>query len=223
MELIATEGGRILDLVPIEEIRPISGLYFPDFIKDVTSRYAFGAGPPSLAEAAKSGAKFEHGKFDIGGTVEVIKELAIYTDGVICDCFNTRTADLILDDFFAWATETFKLRERQSPPHRTYTSVIVVEFANAVEAALGKLARIRKMLSKSMKNAYGWDYEFNLQRLAFAVDQTTIPQLRSTQFYIERKLGVPYSENRYYSMAPLKTEEHILLLAAIETELLASS
>jgi hypothetical protein len=221
MKVIATEGGRVLDLVPIEELRPSSGLYLPDFIQRVNERYGFASVPPSVIEASKAGVKFEHGRFVMDGVVEVIKELSVYSDGLICDCFTTRAADLILDDFFGWSTETFKLRHRQTPQRRTYTSTVVIEFENVVEPALGKFTQLGNMLSKFLKAAYGWNYEYNLQRLTFAVDPMAIPHLRSTQFYIERKLGTPYSENRYYSIAPMQTEEHLRLLGAIESELLA--
>jgi hypothetical protein len=93
MKLIATEGGRVLDLVPVEEIRPSGGLYIPDVIKKINERYEFASVPQNLAEASKSGAKFEHGKIEIGGAVQVVKELSIYSDGLISDCFDTHAAN----------------------------------------------------------------------------------------------------------------------------------
>jgi hypothetical protein len=221
MKLIATEGGRVLDLVPLEELRPPNGIYIPDFIQKLYARYGFSSPSPSLADAVATGVKFEHGKFDIDGTTHVIKELSIYSDGLIGDCFNTHIADLLLDDFLTWGTETYKFRPRQTPLRRTYTSAIIVQFEKLVEPALGKLARLTTVLSNSLKSAYGWNYQYNLVRLNFQVDPTTIPALRSTQFFIERKLGAPYEENRYYSVAPFRTEEHIRILEAVETELLA--
>jgi hypothetical protein len=216
MKLVALEGARILDLVPVEELRPTGGIYLPDFISAISQRYQFTSGPTNLGEALKQGAKFEHGKFVISDGPVVVKELAIYTDGIICDAFDTRTADLILDDFLAWATETFKLRERISPPHRTYTSAVVVAFETAVEPALGKLAQVCELLSRSLKAAYGWDYHYNLLRFGFSVDPRTIPHLRNTAFTIERRVNAPYEENRYYSFAPLQTEEHLRVLEQIE-------
>jgi hypothetical protein len=98
---------------------------------------------------------------------------------------------------------------------------VIVEFEKEVEPALGKLARLTTVLSNSLKSAYGWNYQYNLQRLTFAVDPAAIPHLRSTQFFIERRMGTPYAANRYYSVAPFHTEEHLRLLTAIESELLA--
>jgi hypothetical protein len=73
---------------------------------------------------------------------------------------------------------------------------------------------------------YGRSYDepvnFNLQHLALNVDPLTVPPLRNTRFYIERRLQRPYSENRYESGAPLRTEDHIALLEAIEHRLLGN-
>jgi hypothetical protein len=104
---------------------------------------------------------------------------------------------------------------------RGYTSGLIVEFERAAESSLDKLNQINKLLSDAIHSAYGWTYEYNLQRLAFAVDPKLLPQFRQTQFYIERSLNTPYADNRYYSGAPLSTEEHIKLLETIERDLLA--
>ena len=220
MKVVTTEGGRILDLVPLEEFRPPQGVYLPDFVSAIAARYSFASVPSNLTEAAKSGAKFETGKFMLDGSPVAIKELAVYSDGLICEAHDTRFADLVLDDFLKWATDTFKLQERLSPVRRTYTSALVCIFEKSVEFGLGKLSTVCDLLSKALSDAYGWKYQYNLNRLAFTVDPMAIPHLRSTNFIIERRLQVPYSENRYFSIAPLKTEEHVKLLETIERELL---
>jgi hypothetical protein len=123
--------------------------------------------------------------------------------------------------FFAWATATFKLQERRGPIHRTYTSALVCEFDKEVESGLGKLSEVKRLLSVALAEAYGWKYESSLFRLAFNVDPTAIPHLRNTTFILERRVQYQYSENRYFSAAPLKTAQHISLLETIERELLA--
>jgi hypothetical protein len=223
MKVYTVEGARVLDLVPLEELRPPGGVYIPDLIKGTAERYRFINGPANLAEAGRSGAKFETGKFVIDGTVEVIKELSIHSDGFIADCLSTRAADRVLDDFFEWATQEFRLRERQRPAQRTYTSAMTVDFEKAVEPALGKIIEIGTLLSKALTATYGWKYEYNLHRLGFEVDPKTVPQFRQTQFFIERKVGAPFSQNRYYSLAQLPTEVHQQLLETIEREILISN
>lgn len=225
MKIITYEGGRILDLVPLEEFRPARGVYVPDFLGAIAARYQFVSGPKDLAEAAKSGAKFELGKFDLGGTIITVKELAIYSDGLICETYTTEMSDLVLDEFISWATATFGLQPRTTSIKRTYTSALVCNFDKDVESGLGPLARACDLFSRALKESYGWDYSAKLNRLAFNVDPKDIPHLRNTNFILERRLQNPngYSENRYFSIASLKTEAHVRLLETIERELLTNS
>jgi hypothetical protein len=221
MKIVAFEGGRALDLVPLEEFRPTKGFYLPDFLNAVRMRYSFVSGT-DLAEAMKSGAKFETGKFVIGGETIGIKELSIYNDGLICEAPTTDLANQILDDLLQWAVDAFGLKDRTTPQRRTYTNAITCIFEKSVESGLGTLARTCDLLSQAVKEAYGWEHKFNLHRLGFNVDPKTTPHLRATNFILERRLPNPndYTENRYYAAAPLPTAAHIQLLETIERDLL---
>lgn len=220
MKVITVEGGRILDLVPTEEFRSRRGLYLPEFVQEIMARYGFMAGPTNLVEAAKAGAKFEQGKFTVDGETVVLKELSIYSDGLITDAYDTRFAEIAMDDFTQWATEKFGFQARTSPSHRTYTSAVICQFDKAIEPALGKLARLSELFSRALKDSYGWDYKYNLFRLGFNVDPKTIPHLRATNFLFERRVQVEYSTERYFCVAPLRTDDHIQLLKQIETDFL---
>jgi hypothetical protein len=157
----------------------------------------------------------------VDGAPVVIKEMGIFADGLIVDTFNTDVSELVLDDLFTWARETFGIRERQSPMRRTFTSAIVVEFAESIENAFGKLSKVSQLMTSALEAAYGWKYKYDLQRVSITVDPSQIPHLRATQFFIERRLQAPYSANRYWSGAPLKTGQHTKMLEVIEAELLA--
>jgi hypothetical protein len=177
--------------------------------------------PKDFAEANQSGAKFQHGRFMVNGTPAVIKEIGIYADGLIVETFHTDVSESVLNDFSTWASETFGIRERQSPMSRTFVSSIVFEFDEDIEKAFGKLSKLAQLMASCLESAYAWKYEYNLQRLSISVDPLQIPHLRNTQFFIERRLQVPYSTNRYWSGAPLTTGQHTKFLEALETELLS--
>lgn len=221
MKVIAVEQAKVLDLVPIEEFRPVAGVYLPDFISAIGERYRFISGPKDLLEAMSTGAKFQQGVFRLKDEDIVIQELGLYADGIIFNTFHTNFSDIILEDFFEWAKAKFKLKERTSPIRRTYASVLVLEYEHEIETGLGKLSKIGKLLSDSLESNYGWKHQYSLQRLAFAVDPIGIQHLRTTQFFIERRVQYPYKDNRFYSGAPLPTDQHRNLLEAIERELLS--
>lgn len=219
MKVVVHEGGRILDLMPIEELRPDGGIVISDLIAAIAERYKF-AVVPTITEALKSGMKFEQGAFESPKGTAVAKELSLYNDGLITDSYDTVLAEALLEDFFAWATDKFKLRPRISPLQRSYTSAIVVEFERDMESALGALNKLCERMSQALKESYGWDYKYNLSRLSVSVDPLAIPQFRSTMFAIERRSLplIPYSRNRYYCVAPLRTADHVRILEGLEAD-----
>jgi hypothetical protein len=54
----------------------------PDLMRAMVERYQFNVLPQNLGEAIRQGVKFEHGKWTHEGQPFVVKELAMYADGV---------------------------------------------------------------------------------------------------------------------------------------------
>jgi hypothetical protein len=221
MNIIATETGRVLQLVVMEEIRPLSGLYMPSFYQQLAERYAFVGQPQNYVEAITNGAKFQHGRLITPSKTMVIKEIGIFNDGIIVDATNTDDAEYITDDLMNWSFTAFSFRPRKIIIPPIFSSVVTIEFDYDIERALKGLGAITTRLNAALNNAYGWDHDIRLLRLGINADPQAIPPLRNTQFFIERRLGRPYGENRYQSGAPLRTEDHLGLLTAIEQDLLA--
>jgi hypothetical protein len=217
--LIATDTGRVLQLIVMEEIRPPSGVYMPDLFERVAERYAFVARPQNLAEAIANGAKFQHGRLATPNRSMVVSEIGIFNDGLIVDATNTDDAEYIMEDLVTWASATFALRQPITIIPRRFTSVITIEFETPIERALKGLSTISEYMSEAFKHTYNEDIAANLLRLSLNADPLTIPPFRNTQFFIERRIQRPYIENRYQSGAPLRTEEHIALLENIERAL----
>lgn len=216
MELIATDQGRVLQLFVMEEMRPPSGVYPPDLFHAIAERYGFIGQPTNLIEAATTGAKFQRGHFQIDAKDINIKELGIYNDGIIVDCFNTDDADAVLDELMVWIKLKFELREVITKKQRTYTSVVVIEFDEPIDFMLQGFTKIRDIYASALRDTYGWDLEVNLLRLGISADPSTVPPLTNTQFFVERRIGIPYSQNRYYSGAPFRTAEHLKFLKSFE-------
>jgi hypothetical protein len=219
MKIIATDTGRVVQLVVMEEIRPPSGIYMPALYQAVSDRYGFVARPQDLNAAITSGAKFNHGRLITPNKTIMISEIGIYNDGVIIDSLNTNDAEIILEDFISWTKNLLGLRDEITKIPRTYSSLVTVEFDRPIETALRGTEILTGSLNTALKNAYGWDLETNILRFGINADPRSVPPLRNTHFFLERRIGRPYSENRYQSGAPLRTEEHLELLQTIETDL----
>jgi hypothetical protein len=220
MNLIATETGRVLQLLVMEEIFPLSGIYFPNFCQQLGDRYAFVTRPQNYTDAIKSGAKFQHGQLTTPAREILIKEIGVFNDGIIVDCQNTDDAEYVTEDIMEWTRTSFAFREQRTNIRRRFTSVITIEFDGAIETAIGAIETIAKSMSAAYNRAYGERIDVKLLRLSLNADPLSIPPLVNTQFYVERRIQRPYAENRYQSGAPLRTEEHIGLLETIEASLL---
>lgn len=219
MNLIATETGRVLQLIVMEEVLPLSGIYMPNLYQQLAERYAFVGRPADYGDAIAKGAKFQHGRHITPTRTILIKEIGIFNDGIIIDSLNTDDAEYITEDFMEWVRTTFAFRERKTTIQRQYTSVVTVEFDNPIESAIKSLMTMVECMATTYNLSYDNNIDLHLLRLSFNADPLSVPPLRNTQFYIERRVQRPYSENRYQSGAPLRTEDHIGLLETMEAAL----
>jgi hypothetical protein len=223
MKLISYEISRLLWLVVMDEIRPWSGSYMPEVYNRIRDRYLFVAAPKDVEDAIRGGAKFLHGTFQLNGEQIAVHEMGIYSDGIIIGASTTDHADAIADDLISWAVSDLRLRPPSSVRPRTYTSNLIVDFDKIPHGPLVQYEVMSRRLSAALKASRGWDLPIELQRLAFQADPTNLlphmmPQT-STQFAIERRAGMPFSDNRFWSTAPLRTREHINVLELIEHDL----
>jgi hypothetical protein len=219
MKLVSTDFGQVLQLMNMDEMRPLEGLYLPDFVKGLQQRYQFAVVPNDLLEALKTGAKFHLGKKTIGDRTIVIKELGVYNDGLLISTTNTGDSDALVDDCIKWAIDEFGLRPAQTIIPRQYTSTVVIDFEQSVDKVLGQIEIIKNLLSYSLKSRYEWSYPISLTGISFGIDPQLLPQDRNSRFSLEKRVGIPFSHNRYFSAAPLPTEEHLKLLEQIEETL----
>ncbi len=217
MKLIATDQGRILQLMVMEELRPVSGFHVPSLVEAIKARYQFAQFPLNYSQDVTKGVEFKGGLLYEGEETITIEEMGLYNDGIIIASRNTHYADTILNDLMNWATTNFKLRELITPYRKTYTSLVVVEFDKPIDSAIRSFSAISDLSSEMLKKSYNHEVMFNVQNLSFNSDPTTLPPYTNTQFAIERRLDVSYASNRFYSTAPLTTDMHLDWLAAVES------
>jgi len=218
MKLISTEHGHVLQLLVAEEIRPPSGYYLPDAIKIITERYAF-VTLPTIQDALREGAKFGQGRFLSEDRVIEIKSLGVFADGVLVTTYNTDDAVIILEDIMSLAIEHFGFRAPLTLRPRQFASSVIVEFENSLDNALRSFEKLKSAFSAALRDDHGWSVEVEAARAVIACDPTKLPSQRTAEFIIERRAGVPYSQNRYFSAAPLRTEIHLELLRGFERQL----
>ena len=222
MRLIAHERCHLLSLIVMDEMRPLAGVYMPSLLHGIAQRYKFAISPTNVEDSITKGAKFSHGTMTRQGQSILVSDIGIYNDGIVVGALTTDYADEIADDLLSWAVSAFSLRQPTTQRPRTYGSNVVVEFDRLPRGSLKKYQRMSSRMSAALKASRGWDCEIGFQRLAFQADPTTLlPHMTpatSTQFSIERRGGIPYTENRFWCAAPLRSTEHLEMLKEIEAD-----
>ena len=126
---------------------------------------------------------------------------------------STEQSDIFLDDLFMQLT-----KELNIPPYaaiireKKYLSQLWISTDKSFDVINPRPEEIAAYLSD---HAIEGGPPFNFGGLSFWPDQTEkYPQ---PAFTIERAAGVHFSENRYFSAAPLQTEQHLELLDKLES------
>jgi hypothetical protein len=223
MKLIANDSGQSLQLFLADEIRPLKGVHFPEFVEKIASRYRFASVPTDVVEALNSGAtKFANGILpDHPGTV--IRSLEIYNDGIIVNAFDTETADTVIDDMFRWAVDTFGFRSPKTIKNRIYFSAVVIQFEESLNSVLQQFEILKQTAANAFEATSGISADFDLSTVGLQADPEKLPAGLGTRFVIERRFGRPFSDNVYFSTAPIPTKAHLKWLEEFEGALQAVS
>lgn len=221
MKLIAYDSARAVQFFIMEEVRPQHGLDIPKLYDALTNRYGFASRTTDLTQAASNGMRFAQGRLSVGNIQTTILELQIYNDGIIASCPTSDEADRVLGDLMTWAAATLGLRAPQTPRPRRYTSFVTVEFDLVPDSKLNRFGKTQQALTEAVRALHGEERRFDLQRIGLAIDPQVVGPFAHTPFFVERRIGVSYAQNRFWSGAPLKNEDHLRILATFEAELAA--
>jgi len=200
-------------------------VYLPDLVRDIKERYGFVGAPQALYElevSDSSAASFKHGKFVRETRSVLIKTLEVYANWVIATTeSSTDDADAFLSDLLTWLSGTYFTVTSYS--YVTYYSqlevVLEANFGTAARFLSSPRSKLAGMLS-SYNNLSPPKFEMS----GFSLNYDTVERKEANWggFTIERRSGHSYPESVYFTQAPLKTEDHILILSEIEQALKGS-
>ncbi len=213
MKLLSINLARSIWLVSTLDLNPrgirLDRILYP-FLIDT---YKFRKYPSSLESVdPNKGEIFEDGEFLIENDHSIAVNLTIHNYGIVVDTrSSTHNSDNFLEDVFSRFSEIFKPPTFQSiVKEKLYFSQVYVSTDKSIELLNPKLKQISKYLSQNV----GKDKNFQTGGISFWPDQTA--KVNPGAFSFERVVGVPFSEHRYYSAAPLPTDKHLELLDKLE-------
>ncbi len=212
MQLVSFEVSRLTALFVFGP----QGIYYPAALGGLVKRYGF-VGYPSPGDTlqAVNGVEFKHGLFE-GVAIE---SLQIYRDGVIISAkASTDVHDKILKDLMSWLIEDLGGSIIQNHTQdRMYESCLIFEPSKDILVILNAFKKVQDKLSDMVKKNSNLKANFEAFGFGFAPDQNLIPGIKPSGFQIERWTSADYSMTRFFSRAPVKTDQHIELISMIES------
>lgn len=220
MKLIGIETARVGSIFAPEEIRPATGVYWPDAIKAITERYEFAVSPDlsrSWEEINKAGLQFRMGRLLAANGQFVVSELGIYKEAILAVASSTDDGEAFLDDLLDWGEKSLGYRNLTRVPRKFYVSEVVVEFEESSNQILRGFDSIVSILNSEIRQTYDIDVSMQLSQFTLSPDPTKVLATRMlTNFLIERRLNEPFERERYFCRAPLRNSDHVKVLEAVE-------
>ena len=218
MKLLSVLQSRVVAFLEADELFTRHHMLGPEVTPNIVERYGFLKSPDQLEDFLdeQKGIQFAFGRWK--GTV--IKQLAFYTHGIAVEtASSTDLSDEILSDVLSWRAHTLNLKYHPDMVKRkAYVSGLLFSTDVSLNALHPKLRGLGERLSDSVKNSLGHVFPYEVTGIFFGYD-TAHTKPNAPIFTIERRADVPFSENRYFSTAPMPTDEHLELLKDFEAAL----
>ncbi len=129
---------------------------------------------------------------------------------------DTDLCDQFIDDAVAWASKNANIKFDSDNDHpRLYLSHLIVDDDTGIANLLRKLSVVGDELSIILES-YG-DIKRKIEPIGFALQSDVAEKGGPVPFKVERRAGVPFSTNLYFSSAPARTIDHLRLLNRLES------
>jgi len=190
--------------------------FLPDVLRAIAERYSFQKFPVTFDEMAAESRIFHMGRWK----KNQIDELGIYNDGIIAAApARTDVAAEMIDDLFDFVEQEYGFEMSSTREFRYYESAVVIELAENITSKLAVFYNLTQSLADFQESYNLFESRFELSRFAASVDPTLQSGRSPMPFTLERRTAEPFVLNRWYSAAPLKTEDHLSVLADLERAL----
>lgn len=216
MELVAITLARLTSLIQLSSWDPFGRTSTLEAIKTLASAFKFEVYPKSLPEInLAKGIEILEGKM---GDI-VIDKITVYANGIVIDTrSSTDNSETVLTAILDLIHKA--LGAQIKPARQTYTSQFNFRSEMNLLAMQPSIVKdIAEHLTERTSTDLKHPFTFQPTGLLFNADlsQARIPP---TMFSIERLADMPFSENLYFSAAPLPTNEHIQVVEQFEASLL---
>lgn len=222
MQLSAIILARVLAYVEAVDLNPRGAIFFPELTEALVGAFRFQKFPRTLEEFDESkGVVFEEGIFDR----KVIQKLTLWTNIIVVETrSSTDDSKTILEGVLLWAKEKFGINyvPGKTIKHFAYVSDLTFHSDAPILTSNPAIQTIAAKSSELVSEIWQESVKYEPLMLSIGHDPAT-RQFSIAPFTIQRRVGSRFSENKYFSEAPLPTNEHIRLLEEYEKNVLADA
>ncbi|HXL23031.1 MAG TPA: hypothetical protein VOA78_11235 [Candidatus Dormibacteraeota bacterium] len=217
MQLSAIINARVLGFIETFDLAPRGEIFFPDVVQEIVKRYGFQKFPKTFEEFDESkGIEFLEGK--IGN--KSIQKFVIWNTLLVVETRSSTTdSKEILEGVLEWGAAKFGLTYRPGMIKR-YAYVSDLSFysdlpiLNASPVLTNLAAKTSQLLSEI------WQEPVQYESVSLTVGHDPMARKYAiAPFSITRRAEARFSENKYFSEAPLPTDAHITLLEDFEKDI----
>jgi hypothetical protein len=219
MEITAVMLARAVAFIEVQELNPKGKAYYPDIVAAIVSKFNFQVYPSKPEDFDETkGVRFADGRF-AEGTVD---QMQIFTHGLVVDTrLSTDVSEKLLYDTLVWARSELGLHfDERMIKRKGYGSQLTFESEMKMSKLNPAVGTVAEAISSKLSTAMGQAVTYEPTALLFNLDQSAT-KLAPGVFSIERRAEIPFSDKKYFSNAPLGTQDHIELLKTFETYLLS--
>jgi len=219
MKLLSVKQARAIWLIQLVDLNP-RGLNLVALIPPITKKYKFQQFPIQPEELGFGKEikeiKFSGGSFQKDAQHDISIDLTLYNDGLVVDTrSSTEDSDSFLNEFLNWISIEFNLVPYQEVLRsKLYLSELFVKTDKSLNSLNQKLENFAKRLNSLIVGHGHHPIAFEVSGITLWTDPSVISP--PGPFRFERTIDIPFSENRYYSAAPLQTDVHLEMLEELE-------
>jgi hypothetical protein len=223
MKITAIKQARFIALFDVDELIPSGLISMSRIAPAIVKRFEFQKNTvPEEGEGDGKSKGFEF--FDGIWEGTPVQRLAVFNDGIIIETrVSTTRSREILDASLEWAKVEFGIHAASDIMRRLrYLSVLSFQ-SNAPILSFGSaLSNMAAHMSTAMASITGSERIYSGTRIDINFDRSTDKE-PIAGLTIQTLALEPFESRRYYSQAPLPTDEHVALLENFESDVLASS
>lgn len=219
MKISSIVLSRVLAFIDTIDLSPVGGVDARGFVRETAEQFHFQKYPQTLDEFdTQKGMEFVSGRLG----KKTISKFVIWNNILVVESrFTTTETQEMLQEMLLWGTEKFKLTySPEMIQHYAYVSDLSFYSDAPLLSIDPLLRRIAERIGSSLTKI--WQEPILYEPFDLKIGHDPLARKWGiAPFQITRRAEHRFSENKYFSEAPLPTDEHIALLEEYEKEIVA--